>query len=152
MKTTGNILSKLKKQKIEKEKTLASTKSDKSRNRKWSEKEIDQLIDMLGERVCLWDVFNSDYHNRDKKERALKEIEESIGIKVAKINKITGLRAQLGRELSKSSYTKSGLSRGECVQDFIPTRDTVSPQNQEFVFAINRKSVELIKPSSAIEF
>ena len=77
--------------------------------RKWSDVEVDQLVDLLEERICLWDVFSKDYHLRDKKERAYLEMAEKLGIAVVDIKaKIIGLRAQLGREIAKSKSTKSG--------------------------------------------
>ena len=64
---------------------------------------------MLEERTCLWDVFDKSYHDKDKRAKALTEMEEEIGISVANIkNKILILRSQLGREMTKIAKTKSG--------------------------------------------
>ena len=71
--------------------------------RKWTEFEIDTLIEILEERVCLWDVSCKAYHMRDKREKAYTEIKEALDISVVDIKtKITSLRAQLGREIKIS--------------------------------------------------
>ena len=58
--------------------------------------EVEQLIDLLEENFCLWDVSNKDYYLREKRERpAYKQIEEKIGTERAVIKaKITTLRRQ----------------------------------------------------------
>ena len=98
---------------FEKENELAWSVNRKkkkySRARKWSDYETQTLIDLLEERICLWDVFNKAYHLRDKREEAYEEIEGELKISVADIKlKITGLRSQLGREISKTNAKKSG--------------------------------------------
>ena len=60
--------------------------------------EIDQLIDLLEEKDCLWDVNKKDYHVRNKRERAFEEMRNILAIDVAEIKaKITSLRAQLNQ-------------------------------------------------------
>ena len=55
---------------------------------------------MIEERLCLWDVNNKDYKSRDKRNEALNEIEDVIGIPPSEIKtKIISLRSQLGREM-----------------------------------------------------
>ena len=64
-------------------------KDDKNKVKKWSNKETAHLIDMLEECTCLWDVFDKSYHDKDKRAKALTEMEEEIGISGADIrNKI----------------------------------------------------------------
>ena len=61
------------------------------------EPKIDQLIDLLEERDCLWDGNKKDYHVRNKRERALEEMRNILDINVAEMKaKITSLGAQLG--------------------------------------------------------
>ena len=55
-------------------KKAASDGKDKGRARRWTEPEIDQLIDLLEEKDCLWDVNKKDYHLRNKRERAFEEM------------------------------------------------------------------------------
>ena len=40
---------------------------------------MEQLIDLLEENSCLWNVSNKDYYLRKKRERAYKQIEEKLG-------------------------------------------------------------------------
>lgn len=82
---------------------------EKKKPRKWTELEIDTLIEMLEERVCLWDVSCKAYHMREKREKAYAEINEALDISVVDIKtKITGLRAQLGREINKIRKKRRG--------------------------------------------
>ena len=70
-------------------------KKEKKKLRKWTELEIDTLIEMLEERVCLWDVSYKAYHMREKRGKANAETNEALDIRVVGIKtKITGLRAQ----------------------------------------------------------
>ena len=55
-----------------------------------------------------------DYHSKDKRAKALEEIEDVIGIPPNEIKtKIVSLRAQLRRELPKVSKVRSGQSTDE---------------------------------------
>ena len=91
---------------------LKITKS--SKKKKWNEEITSTLIDMLEERPCLWDIFNTEYAKRDKREKAYEEITDVIELDVKEIkSKIHNLRAQLGRELNKVKRTKSGQSTSE---------------------------------------
>ena len=38
-----------------------------AKSKKWTDKEIDKLLEMLEDRVCLWDVSSKEYHLRDKR-------------------------------------------------------------------------------------
>ena len=98
-----------KKQKAEK---LGGKSTAKSK--KWTDKEIDKLLEMLESRVCLWDVSSKEYHLRDKTAKAYKEMEEALEVSAAEIkSKIVGLRAQLGREMVKVRARKSGMALSE---------------------------------------
>ena len=98
-----------------KRKAVSTSGKDKCKTRKWSEDEVDELIDMLEERVCLWDVFSKEYHNRNKREKAFEEMEEQLQISTGEIKtKIAGLRAQLGRELAKTKATDVRFRRVLC--------------------------------------
>ena len=82
--------------------------------KKWTNEETCMLIDLFEERPCLWDVFDKNYHMRDKRDMAFKEIEAKIDFSVAEIKaKISKLRSQLVREISKCTKTKSGQSTDE---------------------------------------
>ena len=48
--------------------------------KRWSDHEVEQLIDLLEENSCLWDVSNKDYYLRKKRERAYKQ-RKSLGQK-----------------------------------------------------------------------
>lgn len=82
--------------------------------KKWTEKEIDLLLDSYEERACLWDVSSKEYHLKDKREKAYEEIKEKLEASSAEIKaKICGLRAQLGREMVKVRARKSGMALSE---------------------------------------
>ena len=78
-------------------KKAAGDGKDRGRARRWMEPKIGQLIDLLEEKDCLWDVSKKDYHVRNKRERAFEEMRNNLDIDVAEIKaKITSLHAQLG--------------------------------------------------------
>ena len=86
----------------------------RGKGRKWSEAETDQLIDLLEKHVCLWDVSKKEYHLRNVRERAYEQMRDELGINIADIKaKIMNLCSQLGREVSKTKYKKSGQSVSE---------------------------------------
>ena len=63
--------------------------------KRWSDHEVEQLIDLLEVNSCLWDVSNKDYYLRRKRERAYKQIEEKLGTERAVVKtKITSLHQQ----------------------------------------------------------
>ena len=67
----------------------------------WKEDEVSVLIELLEERLSLWDV----------RETAYKEIADVSGCNITSIkSKINGLRAQYGCEMAKVNKTKSGKS------------------------------------------
>lgn len=79
--------------------------------KKWTHEEIVKLIELYEERACLWDVFDKEYHDKDKRQRALIEISHELETPVGDIKtKLLSLRSQLGRERAKVSKTKSGQS------------------------------------------
>lgn len=80
----------------------------------WSSKKISTLIDLLEERACLWNIFDKEYHLREKKLAAYKEMESNLGISMNEIKtKVLNLRSSLGRELAKVNKTKSGQGADE---------------------------------------
>ena len=88
--------------------------SDKKTKPKWKSSEIETLIDELEKRSCLWDVFDKDYHNRDKRDVAYTELAEILSYNKQEVKtKIAGPRTQLGRELSKTNSWKSGQATSE---------------------------------------
>ena len=88
--------------------------ADKTKKPKWKSGEIDTLIDELEKRSCLWDVFDKDYHNREKREVAYTELEDILKHTKKDIKtKIVGLRTQLGREIAKTNSCKSGQATSE---------------------------------------
>ena len=100
---------------VDEEKTLSKRKTSTNIT-KWNEKNTMLLIDLLEERLSLWDMFDSEYTKRKVRDVAYKEIVEKLGenwtSSVIK-SKINNLRAQLGRELKKTKKIKSGQSRDE---------------------------------------
>ena len=82
---------------------------------------MEQLIDLLEENSCIWDVSNKDYYLRKKRERAYKQIEEKLGTERAVIKgKITTLRQQCWQVLGSFA----------CTTHKVPTiPNTVGPNN-----------------------
>ena len=74
----------------------------------WKEDEVSMLINLLGERSSLWDVFIKYYSKRDVKDTTYKEMADVFGCNITSIKgKINnGLRAQYGREMAKVNKTK----------------------------------------------
>ena len=76
----------------------------KNKKTKWKSDEIEALIDELEKRSCLWDIFDKEYHNREKRDIAYTELEDILKHTKQDIKtKITGLRTQFGREISKTN-------------------------------------------------
>ena len=71
----------------------------KSMKKKWkrNEENVTALIDLLEERPCLWNIFDSQYMKREKHDSAYKEIAETLEQEVGETKtKINNLHAQLG--------------------------------------------------------
>ena len=88
--------------------TIEQTKEMiKNGKKKWTDDEVQDLTELLEEKLCLLDIFSNEYTERVVKERAYTELAKhfdfSSAIAKAKIN---ALRAQLGREMAKESKTK----------------------------------------------
>lgn len=91
-----------------------ASKADEKDKKDWTDNEIFDFIDMLEERVCLWDIFHKDYSKRDLKEIDYSVMAETFDTNIKSIKaKINGLRAQLGREKTKETTTKSGQAADE---------------------------------------
>ena len=74
--------------------------------KRWSDHEVEQLIDLLEENSFLWDVSNKDYYLRKKRERAYKQIQEKLGTERAAIKaQITTLRQQCWQFLHSLACT-----------------------------------------------
>lgn len=71
-------------QRSESEKNSTASKKLISRV-EWSAEEINDLIDDFEKHPCLWDVSNDDYHVTMRRRKALKEIEDEIGISAEEI-------------------------------------------------------------------
>ena len=81
------------------EKTLTSRRNTGNRGnevKKWTHDKIVRLIDLYEERACLWDVFDKEYHDKDKRERALVEIANELDNPVADIKSTLGCLIQGG--------------------------------------------------------
>ena len=58
--------------------------------------------------TSLWEVYNKDYLDKDKRKRAVKDMEETIGLSAANIKgKIHILRSQLGTGMATVAKKKS---------------------------------------------
>ena len=140
----------------------------KRNTKKWKEENVINLIELLEERSCLWDIYDKEYTKRDKREVAYKEIAENLGNRweISEIKtKINNLRAQLGREIGKVKKTKSGQATNELyksswvhwerLQFLVPqmqpssTRDTISiPDSNTPELYVESETEEDIQPKS----
>ena len=59
-----------------KRKSTETEKKKKTTRPKWKASEIE--IDELEKRSCLWNVFNKEYHNRERREISYTELTELI--------------------------------------------------------------------------
>ena len=84
------------------------------RKRSWSEDEVKRLIENYEERPCLWDTFDKEYHNKDRRAIALTQIEEVLNIQRDEFQaKWNMLRGQYSRELQLICKIKSGAGVDE---------------------------------------
>ena len=67
------------------EKKTSATGKRKKTVKKWTTEDTNRLIDLFEERPCLWDIFQKDYHCREKKESAYNEIKDILGVGVCDI-------------------------------------------------------------------
>ena len=92
----------------------STTKKKKIKGRRWSNDEIERLIDLYEENSCLWDAYDKAYHNNEKPERAISEISKTLNITAADIKcKLLALRSLLGKENAKVHKIKSGQGGDE---------------------------------------
>ena len=85
--------------------------SAKKNSKKWSDEDIDNLIDLYEVNPCLWDIFDKSYQKRDVKEKVLAAIAEELDVEINEIKgKWNAIRGQFGRELHKVKTSKSGQS------------------------------------------
>ena len=87
--------------------TVEQTKETiKNCKKKWTDDKVRDLIELLEEKSCLWDIFSNEYTKREVKERAYAELAEHVDSSSAIVKaKINALRAKLGREMAKESNT-----------------------------------------------
>ena len=101
-------------EKADKERKKGKKNSKVKAAKEWNDDELTLLIDMLESKPCLWDIYHPDYLKRDMKEIGYSEISTALNTTNASVKtKINGLRAQLGREITKEKTTKSGKSTDE---------------------------------------
>ena len=82
--------------------------------RKWTDEEIELLIDNFEDQPSLWDISTKDYHLRDVKNAALKKISDEMAIPVPDLkSKWNSLRTQELRERTKEEKSKSGMGADE---------------------------------------
>ena len=78
------------------EQTKETIKNDRMKN-EWTDDEVQNLIKLLEEKPCLWDIFSNEYTKREVKERAYAKLAEHFDSSPVILKaKINALRAQLG--------------------------------------------------------
>ena len=101
--------------------------------KRWSDHEVEQLINLLEENSCLWGVSNKDYYLRIKHERIYKQIEEKLVTERAVIKaKITTLREQCSHLLHLFA----------CTTQQVPT----SANNSQHCWAQQVLRLQLLRP------
>ena len=101
--------------------------------KRWSDHEVEQLINLLEENSCLWGVSNKDYYLRIKHERIYKQIEEKLVTERAVIKaKITTLREQCSQLLHSFA----------CTTQQVPT----SANNSQHCWAQQVLRLQLLRP------
>ena len=69
----------------------------RQKKREWTSDDIERLIDELEKRSCLWDIFDKEYHNHEKRGVDYTELEDILKHTKQDLKmKIVGLRTQLG--------------------------------------------------------
>lgn len=103
---------------VEPEPVQRKGKGKKERN--WKDEEIEFLINLYEERVCLWDVSHEDYMNREKKDIAYSQIDVEMskyGITRDDYkSKWKILKSQLKREQAREGKRKSGQATSDIYQ------------------------------------
>ena len=52
-------------------KTFSYFRQDvKNGKKKWTDHKVQDLIELIEKKTCLWDIFSNEYTNREVKERA----------------------------------------------------------------------------------
>ena len=101
-------------EKADKEQKKGKKDSKAKAAKEWNNDDLTLLIDMLESKPCLWDIYHPDYLKRDMKEIGYSKIATALNTTNASVKtKINGLRAQLGRGITKEKTTKSGQSTDE---------------------------------------
>ena len=101
-------------EKADKEQKKEKKDSKAKAAKEWNDDKLTLLIDMLESKPCLWNIYHPDYLERDMKEIGYSEIATALNTTNAFVKtKINGLRAQLGKEITKEKTTKSSQSTDE---------------------------------------
>ena len=101
-------------EKTDKEQKKGKKDSKAKAAKEWNDDELTLLIDMIESKPCLWNIYHPDYLKGDMKEIGYSEIATTLNTTNASVKtKINGLRAQLGREITKEKTPKSGQSTDE---------------------------------------
>ena len=91
-----------KRRKKMKEKKSENDQKQKNQKTKWSNDEISRLIDLYEAQPCLWDVFTSEYHNRETTSKAKTEIE--VGCKIFSVLVFDKNRYKIEKQFYSPSY------------------------------------------------
>ena len=83
--------------------TVEQTKETiKNGKKKWVDDKVQDVMELLEEKPCLWDFFSNEYIKRQVKERAYAELVKHFDSSSAVIKAtINVLRAQVGRKMAK---------------------------------------------------
>ena len=68
---------------------------EQKKQKSWTQSEIFRLIDLYEERPCLWDVFSSDYHDRDVTGKAKSRMTRTLSSSSLNVNIKNTLAAAL---------------------------------------------------------
>ena len=86
-----------------------SDKQHQNKSTEWTNQLTSGLIDLLEERLCLWNIYDENYRIMGMRDMVLTDICETLGVPKEEVKaKTLNLRSQLGREVAKVNATKSG--------------------------------------------
>ena len=86
----------------------------KKEARKWSDQEVELVIDLYEARPCLWDTSSNEYHLRPLKSKELMAVSDKMKIPVDDIKaKWCSLCSQELQERTKEEKSKSGMGASE---------------------------------------
>lgn len=91
-----------------------SRKDSRKVTKKWTDNEVQKLIELYEFRPDLWDPSRPKYMDRNQKESLVSEVAKELNTTTEEVkSKFHSLRTQFNRECNKERTIKSGAARDE---------------------------------------